>query len=67
MNLDLGLLHYGSKKKKREREINLIQRLKLRLGVHKRMEWNDYKGMKQNGMYLSKGEEWKRMKWNGIK
>ena len=34
------------KKKKKEREINLIQRLRLRLGVHKRMEWNDHKGMK---------------------
>ena len=30
-------------------------------------EWNDHKGMKMNGMYLSKGKEWKRMEWNGIK
>ena len=39
--------------------------LQTPFGVHKRIEWNDYKGMKQNGMYLSKGEEWKKMKWNG--
>ena len=25
------------------------------------MEWNDYKGMEWNRMYLSKGNEWKRM------
>ena len=23
---------------------------RLRLGVHKRMEWNDHKGMEMNGM-----------------
>ena len=33
--------------------------LRLRLGVYKGMEWN--------GMDLSKGKEWKRMEWNGIK
>ena len=33
--------------------------LRLRLGVHKGMELNE--------MYLSKGKEWKRMEWNGIK
>ena len=27
----------------------------------KRMEWNDHKRMERNGMYLSKGKEWKRM------
>ena len=32
---------------------------RLRLGVHKGMEWN--------GMYLNKGKEWKRMELNGIK
>ena len=26
------------------------------------MEWNDHKGIEKNGMYLSKGNEWK--KWN---
>ena len=31
------------------------------------MELNDYKGMERNRMYLSKGKEWKRMEWNGIK
>ena len=31
------------------------------------MEWNDHKGMEMNGMYLSKGKEWKRMEWNEIK
>ena len=31
------------------------------------MEWNDHKGIEWNGMYLSKGKEWKRMEWNGIK
>ena len=36
------------------------------------MEWNDHKGIKMNGMegnemYLSKGNEWKIMEWNGIK
>ena len=38
----------------------------IRVGVHKRMEWNDHKGMENNEMYLSKGKEWKKMKWNGI-
>ena len=32
-----------------------------------RMEWNNHKGMKMNGIYLSKGNEWKRMEWNEIK
>ena len=27
-----------------------IYSLRLRLGVHKGMEWNDYKGMEKNGM-----------------
>ena len=36
--------------------------LRLRLGVHKGMEWNDHKGIELNEMYLSKGKE-----WNGIK
>ena len=31
------------------------------------MEWNDHKRMERNGMYLSKGNEWKKMEWNGIK
>ena len=31
------------------------------------MKWNDHKGMERNEMYLSKGKEWKRMEWNGIK
>ena len=43
------------------------KRLKLRLGIHKRREWNrmewnemiirEWKGMKWNRMYLSKGKE----------
>ena len=31
------------------------------------MELSDHKGMERNGMYLSKGKEWKRMELNGIK
>ena len=34
-----------------------IYSLRLRLGVHKGMEWNDHKGMERNEMYLSKGNE----------
>ena len=39
-------------------------RVRLRLGVHKGMEWNEmvireWKGIEWNGMYLSKGNEWK--------
>ena len=39
----------------------------LDLGVHKGMEWNgmiirEWKEIEWNGMYLSKGNEWKRMK-----
>ena len=34
-----------------------IYSLRFRLGVHKRMEWNDHKGMERNEMYLSKGKE----------
>ena len=37
------------------------------MGVHKGIEWNDHKGMKMNGMYLSKGNGWKRIECNGIK
>ena len=46
-----------------------ISKLRLRLGVHKGREWNNNKRMekKWNGMYFSKGKEWKRMEWNGIK
>ena len=40
-------------------ELSII--LRLRLGVHKGMKWNDHKGMERNGMYLNKGKEWKRM------
>ena len=32
----------------------------LRLGVYKGIKLNDPKGIKRNGMYLSKGNEWKR-------
>ena len=35
-------------------------RVRLRLGVYKRMEWNDHKEWKKiewNEMYLSKGNE----------
>ena len=38
-----------------------MKNLRLRLGVHKRMELNNHKRMEMNGMYLSKGK-----KWNGI-
>ena len=31
------------------------------------MELNDHKEMEMNEMYLSKGKEWKKMEWNGIK
>ena len=36
------------------------------------MEWNEiiireWNGMERNEMYLSKGKEWKRIEWNGIK
>ena len=27
----------------------------------------EWKGMKWNGMYLSKGNEWKKMEWNSFK
>ena len=37
------------------------------MGVHKGIEWNDHKGMKMNGMYLSKGNGWKRIECDGIK
>ena len=30
-------------------------------------EWNRMIIGEWNGMYLSKGKEWKRMNWNGIK
>ena len=30
------------------------------------MQWNNHKGMKKNRMYLSKGNEWKRINWNGM-
>ena len=30
------------------------------------MEWNDHKKMERNGMYLSKGKEWKGMEKNGM-
>ena len=39
----------------------------------KGMEWSgiiiirEWKGMKWNRMYLSKGKSWKRMEWNRIK
>ena len=36
--------------------------LRLRLGVHKGMKWNDHKGIEGNGMYLSEGKEWNRIK-----
>ena len=35
--------------------------LRLCLGVYKRIEWNDYKEIEMNLMYLSKGNEWKIM------
>ena len=44
--------------------------LRLCLGVHKGMKWNgmdNHKRMERNRMYLSKGKEWKIIKWNGIK
>ena len=28
---------------------------------------DNHKGMERNRMYLSKGKEWKIIKWNGIK
>ena len=31
-----------------------MKNLRLRLGVHKRMELNNHKRMEMNGMYLSK-------------
>ena len=43
---------------------SLAGQLRLRLGVYKGMKWNDHKGMESNGMYVSKGNEWKRMEWN---
>ena len=44
-------------------ELREIDEIRLRLGVQKRMEWSgmiitEWKGMKWNGMYLSKGNEW---------
>ena len=54
------------KKKKNQGEGSnrVLIGLRLRLGVHKGMEWNDHKGMEMNGMewnVLSKGSEWKIM------
>ena len=40
--------------------------IRLHLGVHKGIEWNDHKRMERNGMYLSKGNEWKRMKLSNL-
>ena len=34
--------------------------IRLRLGVHKGMKMNNHEEMEMNGMYLSKGKEWKR-------
>ena len=31
------------------------------------MELNNHKEMEMNKIYLSKGSEWKKMEWNGIK
>ena len=31
------------------------------------MEMNNHEEMEMNGMYLSKGKEWKRNEWNWIK
>ena len=45
---------------------NLRVSLKLRLGVHKGMEWNNHKRMEMNGMYLSKGKEWNGMELSNL-
>ena len=34
-----------------------MKNLRLRLGVHKRMELNNHKRMEMNGMHLSKGKK----------
>ena len=44
-----------------------VRGLRLHLGVHKGMKYNDHKGMKMNRMYLSKRNEWKKLEWNGMK
>lgn len=36
------------------------------LGVYKRMEWIDHKGIEWNEIYLIKGNEWKRKECNKI-
>ena len=30
------------------------------------MKWNDYKGIKRNQVYLSKGNEWNRMELSNL-
>ena len=38
----------------------------FRLGVHKGMKWNDHKGIEWNRMYLSKGNEWKKIELSNL-
>ena len=40
--------------------------VRLRLGIHKGMKWNDHKGIERNGMYLSKEKEWNGMKLSNL-
>ena len=40
--------------------------LRLRLGVHKGIEWNEIEWSQGNEMYLSKGKELNGMKLNNI-
>ena len=35
---------------------------RLRLRIHKEIELNNHKEMERNKIYLSKGNEWKKMK-----
>ena len=39
----------------------VLSLLMLHLRVNKEMKWNNYKGIEWNWMYLSKGNEWKKM------
>ena len=46
--------------------MSVAKTFRLRLRVHKGIEWNDHKEMEKNGMYLSKGNEWKRMELSNL-
>ena len=53
MRFSFSLLKLPNKKREEYSKMIIFiyfRSLRLRLGVHKGMEWNDYKGMEMNGM-----------------